>query len=165
MGNPSEKNTIQLIIEFAKLTIKIRLNIIHLLSSLVSILFLISSLVFVLLGVRLEPLIIKSISYIGDTFNIWGTITLSFIFIVLLYLFRQTFRLSYGILEFSFGFCCVILPMFENNFDYTSIDFGYSIILRLIAGAYVTVRGIDNICKGLKERQWLIMVTKFLKYE
>ena len=116
------------------------------------------------LDIPVDRYIINFITYLSNSFNIWGTVCFVLFLPFLLFLFRQKLRLSYGLIEFWFGFICVILPIFENNFDYSSIDLNHSLIIRLIAGLYILVRALDNICKGLKEKKRFPKFTNLLKY-
>lgn len=80
--------------------------------------------------------------------NVGGTITLSIMIAILLYLLRERQRIIYGIIEFGAGLSSIIL-IFYPSFDLKELTFDLSFSIKFLGGLYIMVRGIDNMVKGL----------------
>ena len=64
-------------------------------------------------------LIYNNLGKIIATINIWGTISTIFILGILLFIFREKQRLSYGIFEFLIGAISIIILFNSNEFDFS----------------------------------------------
>lgn len=90
--------------------------------------------------------IFKNINILISTITIWGTMVGLPIIGIVLFWYREKFRLSYGTFEFCVGIimsCYVFFP----NFNYSML--GVTDGIQVIGGLYVMVRGLDNIGKGI----------------
>jgi rRNA maturation endonuclease Nob1 len=94
----------------------------------------------------LGTLIYSNIQLLVSTVSVWGTMTLMPLIGILLFWYREKFRLSYGVFEFFVG---VIMSyyVFFPIFNYSTIDVTQGI--KILGGLYVMVRGLDNIGKGI----------------
>lgn len=98
-----------------------------------------------------------NIQRIAETINVWGTILLSILIGIGLFVFREKKRLAYGIAEFLAGIATVII-LFSPDFDYNLITFDLSFGLKMFGALYIMVRGQDNIIKslnGTKQGFWI----------
>lgn len=95
--------------------------------------------------------IYKNIGLIYSSINIWGTIILTLLSGIMLFIFREKYRLSYGVLEFLVGVFSIIIVFKSQNFNFEKIDFNNDLNLKLLGGLYIMVRGQDNIMKSIKE--------------
>ncbi|QCB47677.1 PIN domain-containing protein [Hydrogenophaga sp. PAMC20947] len=86
-------------------------------------------------------------AYLLSTAPVWGTVVALPLLGVLLFWYRQRFRLSYGIFEFAVG-VMMSLYVFLPTFDYKSLNVLHG--LQVLAGLYVMVRGLDNAGNGLQ---------------
>lgn len=91
-------------------------------------------------------LIVANFNVILEAINVWGTIVLLPVAGISLYWFRSRNRLAYGIAELLFGFF-TSLRVFIPSFTYSQLDTAG--IIQIAAGLYITVRGMDNLGKGL----------------
>lgn len=82
--------------------------------------------------------------------NVAGTIVLTVLFAILLFIFREKQRISYGILEFGVGLTSIIL-IFYPSFNLTNVSFDFYFGIKYIGGIYIMIRGLDNIVKGLSK--------------
>lgn len=94
--------------------------------------------------------IYNNLNIIISNINIWGTIILIIISGILLFIFREKQRLSYGVFEFLIGIFSIYILFSNVNFNYDKINFSIDFNIRLIGGLYIMVRGQDNIVKALK---------------
>jgi len=95
-------------------------------------------------------LLIQNIQGIMQTVNIWGTIIMTILLGVLLFVIREKQRLSYGIAEFIVGVLSIIYIFRNVAFDYYRIQPNLDFTLKILAGLYIMVRGQDNIVKAIK---------------
>ncbi|MDF7630745.1 PIN domain-containing protein [Erwiniaceae bacterium L1_55_4] len=87
-----------------------------------------------------------NIELLVSTATVWGTMLgLPFLGLILFW-YREKFRLSYGVFEFCIG---VIMSyyVFFPTFDYSSL--GVKEGIQILGGLYAMVRGMDNIGKGI----------------
>jgi hypothetical protein len=81
-----------------------------------------------------------------STITVWGTMVgLPFLGLVLFW-YREHFRLSYGTFEFCVGLIMSYYVFFPE-FSYNGL--GVTDGIQILGGLYVMVRGLDNIGKGL----------------
>ncbi|MDD2698730.1 MAG: PIN domain-containing protein [Arcobacteraceae bacterium] len=94
----------------------------------------------------LGNLIYFYLNIIISTITVWGTLVALPIVGIILFWFREKFRLSYGVFEFFAG---VIMSsyVFFPLFNYSTL--GPKEGLQILAGLYVMVRGLDNIGKAI----------------
>lgn len=75
------------------------------------------------------------------------------------YWFRSNLRIAYAIAEFSFGYLSVlyVTSPFASDFEIYNI-YKLTVVIPILGGIYVMVRGLDNFSKGLQgtllERPW-----------
>jgi len=87
-------------------------------------------------------------AYLLSTISIWGTALALPLLGILLFWYRQRYRLSYGVFEFLVGVMMgyfVFLP----SFDFKTL--GVIQGLQILGALYVMVRGLDNIGRGIEE--------------
>lgn len=94
-----------------------------------------------------------NLQHILDTINVWGTIVLVLFTGILLFVFREKEKFSYGVFEFLVGVFTIILLFNNDHFDFEKIKFTLDFNIRLLAGLYIMVRGQDNIVKSLKDKK------------
>ncbi|UHC82003.1 PIN domain-containing protein [Pseudomonas sp. NIBR-H-19] len=92
-----------------------------------------------------------------ETFSVWGTLVAMPVFGVLLYWYRQRFRMSYGVFEFFIGLIMTYYVFFPD-FSYEKITVVEGI--QIIGGLYVMVRGMDNLSKGVEGTRFETMWKK-----
>lgn len=92
----------------------------------------------------------KNRETIFSNLNATGTIILTILFAIFLFIFRERQRISYGILELGFGLTSIIM-IFSPSFALTNIPLDFSFGVKYIGGIYVMIRGLDNIVKGLSK--------------
>lgn len=97
----------------------------------------------------LAVFIYTNLESIVNTINVWGTIILILILGIGLFIFRERYRLPYGIAEFLIGFIAVV-SIFYPDFNYDNISIDVIFGLKLFGSLYIMVRGQDNILKALK---------------
>lgn len=105
-----------------------------------------------------STIIYENIGNILSTINVWGTITITLLSGIGLFVFREKQRLSYGVFEFLIGVLAIIALFSPNEFDFTTIKFNLDFNIKLIGGLYIMVRGQDNIVKSQKDKKlglWL----------
>lgn len=107
------------------------------------ILFGVAVLAVLVLGYRNKELIISNLSATG-------TIILTIIIAVCLFVFREKQRISYGILELGVGLTSIIL-IFYPSFNLTGIRFDLFFGVKYLGGLYIMIRGLDNIVRGLSK--------------
>lgn len=92
---------------------------------------------------------------IVSTISIWGTLSVLIFSSGLAYYVRGRQRLAYGITEVLVGLILMASVLYPD-FDLTVLN--NSSLLTILSGIYVTVRGQDNIAKGLEgtpfENNW-----------
>lgn len=103
----------------------------------------------------------KNLEKIIATINIWGTIISICISGLLLFVFREKQRLSYGVFEFLVGVLAIVLLFHSDNFDYSKIKFTLDFNVKLLGGLYIMVRGQDNIVKALKDTKLGVRLKNF----
>ncbi|RXK13087.1 twitching motility protein PilT [Halarcobacter mediterraneus] len=94
----------------------------------------------------LGNLIYFYLNIIISTITVWGTLVALPIVGIILFWFRENFRLSYGVFEFFAGII-MSLYVFFPLFNYSTL--GPKEGLQILAGLYVMVRGLDNIGKAI----------------
>lgn len=104
-------------------------------------------------------IVYKNLDLIVAEFPIWGSISLLLIIPFIFYWFRSNMRIAYAITEFSVGFYSAftttkpLLTEFDMN-NFTDLK----IVIPIIGGIYVMVRGLDNFNKGIRgtsmENKW-----------
>ena len=87
-------------------------------------------------------------AYLLSTITIWGTALGLPLFGILLFWYRQRYRLSYGVFEFLVGIMMAYF-VFLPSFDFKTL--GVIQGLQILGGLYVMVRGLDNVGKGIEE--------------
>lgn len=92
----------------------------------------------------------KNKEIIISNLNVAGTIILTVLIAISLFIFRERQRISYGILEFGVGLTSIGL-IFYPSFDLKNISFDFSFGVKYIGGIYVMIRGLDNVVKGLSK--------------
>jgi rRNA maturation endonuclease Nob1 len=92
-----------------------------------------------------------NIKNIINTINIWGTIIVTLGAGILLFVFREKYRLSYGVFEFLVGVFTIIMLFKPINFNISALNFTLDFNIKLLGGLYIMVRGQDNIIKGIKD--------------
>ncbi|MDP2685136.1 MAG: type II toxin-antitoxin system VapC family toxin [bacterium] len=101
----------------------------------------------------------KNFELIVSGFPIWGTISLLVIIPFIFYWFRSNVRIAYAMAEFSVGFYSAYstLKPLLTNFD-IKIFTDLTILVPILGGIYVMVRGLDNFSKGIRgtslENKW-----------
>jgi hypothetical protein len=106
-------------------------------------------------------LIYFNLGSITETINIWGTILLILLCGIILFIFREKQRFSYGVFEFLVGAFSIILLFLSDDFDYQKIKFNLDFSIKLLAGMYIMVRGQDNIVRSLKDTKVGIKLKKY----
>jgi rRNA-processing protein FCF1 len=91
-----------------------------------------------------------------STVSIWGIVLLIMIAGIMLYIFKRKLRLGYGLTEFLAGTITsyLVIKSSTPQSDYMEISY----ILKVLAGLYIIVRGLDNMTegsKGLKLGFWI----------
>lgn len=99
-----------------------------------------------------------NLNHVVATINIWGTIVLVLFIGVMLFVFREKQKFSYGVFEFLVGVLTIILIFRNEHFDFEKIEFTLDFNIRLLAGLYIMVRGQDNIVKSLKDTKFGLML-------
>lgn len=92
--------------------------------------------------------IYQNIDSIIETINVWGTILAIIVLAFGIFLFRERYRLAYGIAELSIGFIAVI-SIFYPNFNYETLNIDVVFGIKIFGSLYIMVRGQDNILKSL----------------
>lgn len=99
----------------------------------------------------LSFIVYKFFDNIVAAFPKWGTICLLIIIPFAFYWVRSNIRIGYAIAEFSFGFysCYVTLIPLLSDFKIELLS-ELTVIIPLVGGIYVMVRGLDNFSQGIK---------------
>lgn len=99
---------------------------------------------------------IQNLQYLKNNISIISLIGISLLFGFLLFLYRENYRLGYGILEIIFGLLTII-SLFENiNNQPRVLDI--EVYVKLVGGLYIIVRGMDNVFKNIENKRigiWL----------
>jgi rRNA maturation endonuclease Nob1 len=95
----------------------------------------------------LGNLVFSRLSYLVATISVWGTVIALPVLGVVLYWYRQKFRLSYGIFEFLVGVMMTYYVFFPA-FSYAKLTVVEG--MQILGGLYVMVRGLDNVSKGIE---------------
>jgi rRNA maturation endonuclease Nob1 len=85
--------------------------------------------------------------FLVSTVSVWGTAIVLPLLGILLYGYRQRFRLSYGIFEFLVGVIATYY-VFLPTFNYATLTVVQGI--QVLSGLYVMVRGLDNVGRGVE---------------
>lgn len=85
------------------------------------------------------------------------TIMFAILIALLLYLFRERERISYGVVEFLVGIATVT-TIYLPSFSIENIQVNLSFGIRYIGGIYIMIRGLDNIVKGLSKTKFGILL-------
>jgi len=99
----------------------------------------------------IATIIYLNIDKVIATINIWGTIIAIIFAGVVLFIFREKSRLSYGVFEFLVGVVAILMLFKPTNFDFSTLNFNLDFNIRLLGGLYIMVRGQDNIVRGIKD--------------
>ncbi|HCE2452892.1 TPA: hypothetical protein NGU14_004545 [Vibrio parahaemolyticus] len=94
----------------------------------------------------LASLLYSNINQIVETISVWGTLIGLPVLGVMLFWYRENYRLSYGTFEFCVG-VLMSYYVFIPNFDYEIL--GVTEGIQILGGLYVMVRGLDNIAKAI----------------
>lgn len=81
-----------------------------------------------------------------STITVWGTMVGLPILGLMLFWYRENFRLSYGAFEFCVGLIMSYYVFFPE-FSYSGL--GVTEGIQILGGLYVMVRGLDNVGKGV----------------
>ena len=91
-------------------------------------------------------IVYSNIEVLVSTITVWGTMVGLPVLGLILFWYRENFRLSYGVFE-----CCIVVIMsyyvLFPTFDYSSL--GVKEGIQILGGLYAMVRGLDNIGKGV----------------
>jgi rRNA-processing protein FCF1 len=93
-----------------------------------------------------------------ETITVWGTIVVTMVLGILLFVFREKQRLGYGIFEFLVGIIVIILLFIPSEFNLQEVKFNLDFNVKFLGGLYIMVRGQDNIVKSQKGKSlgfWL----------
>jgi hypothetical protein len=96
-------------------------------------------------------LIVQNIEAILATAHVWVTILILPLAGITLFWVRSRQRLGYGITEFGVGLVAA-LSIFLPSFRLPEV--GVSVLVQLLGGLYIMVRGLDNIGVGLRGTAW-----------
>jgi len=102
-----------------------------------------------------------NISTVIASINVWGTIIVTLVLGVILFILREKQRLAYGIFEFSIGVLSIIILFYGSHFDYSEINFSMDFNLKIAAGLYIMVRGQDNMVKAIKDSKLGLKLKRF----
>jgi hypothetical protein len=86
--------------------------------------------------------------------NVWGTISLIILLSFILYIIREKWRLPYGVLEFFVGVFSIVAVFYPNRFNLSSIALDSNLLIKVIGGLYIMVRGIDNVMIALNDTKF-----------
>ncbi len=108
--------------------------------------YLITSFVLGVVASAVANVVYSNIDLLISTITVWGTMVGLPILGLVLFWYRENFRLSYGAFEFCVG---VIMSyyVFFPTFSYSGL--GVTEGIQILGGLYVMVRGLDNIGKGV----------------
>ncbi|MFJ5448983.1 PIN domain-containing protein [Pectobacterium carotovorum] len=91
-------------------------------------------------------IVYSNIELLVSTITVWGTMVGLPVLGLILFWYRENFRLSYGAFEFCIGVIMSYYVLFPT-FDYSSL--GVKEGIQILGGLYAMVRGLDNIGKGV----------------
>ncbi|EQA5827627.1 TPA: PIN domain-containing protein [Escherichia coli] len=91
-------------------------------------------------------IVYSNIEVLVSTITVWGTMVGLPVLGLILFWYRENFRLSYGVFEFCIGVIMSYYVLFPT-FDYSSL--GIKEGIQILGGLYAMVRGLDNIGKGV----------------
>lgn len=77
---------------------------------------------------------------------------------VLLFIFRERFRLAYGVVEFLVGVIVIIALFIPSHFTMEEVPYNLDLGIKVSGGLYIMVRGQDNIIKSMKDKKWGIIL-------
>lgn len=109
-------------------------------------LYLIASFALGVLASLAGNIVYSNIDLLVSTITVWGTMVGLPVLGLILFWYREKFRLSYGAFEFCIGIIMSYYVLFPD-FDYSSI--GVKEGIQVLGGLYAMVRGLDNIGKGV----------------
>jgi rRNA-processing protein FCF1 len=92
--------------------------------------------------------VINNFSYIYSSASTWGTLIILVLGGFSFFIFRNNYRLQYGLVEYLFGFYITLRVFTSKTFNYElleMIDF-----IQIVGGIYVMVRGLSNFSEGIK---------------
>lgn len=101
-----------------------------------------------ILGAAGASAVFFNAAYLLSTISVWGTALGLPLLGILLFWYRQRYRLSYGVFEFLVGVMMAYF-VFLPSFDFKTL--GVIQGLQILGGLYVMVRGLDNVGKGIEE--------------
>ena len=114
-----------------------------------------------ILFTSLALILYLKLNFIIANINIWGTIVATLFLAIVLFIFREKQRLSYGVFEFLVGAISIVILFNTEQFNYQRISFTLDFSVKLMAGLYIMVRGQDNIVKALKDSKIGIKLKKY----
>ncbi|EFB6893082.1 twitching motility protein PilT [Escherichia coli] len=91
-------------------------------------------------------IVYSNIEVLVSTITVWGTMVGLPVLGLILFWYRENFRLSYGVFECCIGVIMSYYVLFPT-FDYSSL--GVKEGIQILGGLYAMVRGLDNIGKGV----------------
>ncbi|EFA2316920.1 PIN domain-containing protein [Escherichia coli] len=91
-------------------------------------------------------IVYSNIEVLVSTITVWGTMMGLPVLGLILFWYRENFRLSYGVFECCIGVIMSYYVLFPT-FDYSSL--GVKEGIQILGGLYAMVRGLDNIGKGV----------------
>lgn len=100
-------------------------------------------------------------NFIASKINVWGTIILTVLLGVVLFIFREKRRLEYGVFEILVGVASIYLIFDSDKFDYSKIHFTPDFSIKVAAGLYIMVRGQDNVVKAIKNTKLGVKLQKY----
>ncbi len=91
-------------------------------------------------------IVYSNIEVLVSTITVWGAMMGLPVLGLILFWYRENFRLSYGVFECCIGVIMSYYVLFPT-FDYSSL--GVKEGIQILGGLYAMVRGLDNIGKGV----------------
>ncbi|EFX6554560.1 twitching motility protein PilT [Shigella flexneri] len=91
-------------------------------------------------------IVYSNMEVLVSTITVWGTMMGLPVLGLILFWYRENFRLSYGVFECCIGVIMSYYVLFPT-FDYSSL--GVKEGIQILGGLYAMVRGLDNIGKGV----------------
>jgi|GEM_PF-2938044 len=111
------------------------------------------------IGVATSSIVILTWQYREDVVRLiprYGMLPIALVVGVALFIFRSRQRLGYGLVEVAIG---VFATYYSQKADLTNPDS----IVRVLAGLYIVVRGLDSIGKGIQGTKYESAWRRFFK--
>ncbi|MBA0885506.1 hypothetical protein EOD40_15580 [Flavobacterium sufflavum] len=99
---------------------------------------------------------VQNLQYLKNNISTISLVGISLLFGFLLFLYRENYRLGYGILEIIVGLLTII-SLFENMNNQSRV-LDIEVYVKLGGGLYIIVRGMDNVFKNIENKRigiWL----------